>query len=250
MGIEFEYSSVDEIPADVSIKDLYSERDGKVVFSGIDGIKTQKDVDSLQEALRKERNDHGQLRESFKAFEGLDVEAARKAIEENEILRLKATETDDKVQELIQSKLTAGFSERDTKIAELSGMVEQFQGKEKLANHTKLINEIAGKHIAEDMQQLVTTNLLNLSEIDLSGEVVTNGQGGYEKGMLISKVVEDMVQKNTRLAKQSTPGHATGNLTPVGKENIFARYKELLNKGNKSRKEQQELRVLAKKLKE
>lgn len=54
--IELEYDTLDAVPE--AVRGLYEERDGKAVLTKVNGLKTQKDVNALNEALRKERGDH------------------------------------------------------------------------------------------------------------------------------------------------------------------------------------------------
>lgn len=50
------YEKIDEIPE--GFADLYLERNGKMELTGVEGVKTQADVDRVNESLRKEREDH------------------------------------------------------------------------------------------------------------------------------------------------------------------------------------------------
>jgi hypothetical protein len=211
MGIELEYDGVGSIP-EMTVKELFTEKDGKMVFTGIEGLKTQGDVDSLSEALRKERNDHGALKESFKAYDGLDALKARSAIEQNEILNLKLKDgiASEDVQSHIRTKIESGLKDFSTENQDLKQKLGILEGEKLTANHTKLIKELAQKDISEDMLDLVSGNLISISEVDMSGELVTTGIGGYEKGLTIKSVLSKMIEKNPRLMKQNSAGQGTG----------------------------------------
>jgi len=88
MKLEMIYASKDLIPEGKD--DLYTEQDGQFVFTGIDGIKTQTDLDKLQGALQNERDAH------------------------------KATK-----QELNQK-----IQEANGKVSDLEGKVKEFEGKD------------------------------------------------------------------------------------------------------------------------
>ena len=60
MKLELIYDAADKIPDGMAA--LYTEKDGKFYFSAIEGLKTEGDVTRLQEALRKERADHADLK--------------------------------------------------------------------------------------------------------------------------------------------------------------------------------------------
>lgn len=67
--IELEYDSMDAVPE--AVRPLYVEKDGKAVLTHVNGMKTQKDVANVQEALRKEREDHAAAKNAIKAWGSL-----------------------------------------------------------------------------------------------------------------------------------------------------------------------------------
>lgn len=73
MAIELQYDSRDSLPeafrSDAVFNELFTVgADGKILLSGVTGMKTVKDVDTVREALRKEREDHGKTRETLKPW--------------------------------------------------------------------------------------------------------------------------------------------------------------------------------------
>src|SRR5678815_551563 len=78
MPIKIEYSAKDEIPA--GYDELYTEKEGKFFLTGVEGLKTQKDIDTLQESLRKERNDHKTTKGKYSFLDGQDVEAVQQML--------------------------------------------------------------------------------------------------------------------------------------------------------------------------
>lgn len=96
--LKHQYDNQDDIPEEY--RGIYSEKAGKWEPTGISGIRTQADVDRLQSALDKEKNDHKQVREKLAAWGDLgevddvhkkldripELEAAAKGkLDENEI---------------------------------------------------------------------------------------------------------------------------------------------------------------------
>lgn len=65
-ALEIQYDSLEVVPE--TFRALYSEKDGKAVLTGINGLKTVHDVAALSEALRKERADHALAREALKPW--------------------------------------------------------------------------------------------------------------------------------------------------------------------------------------
>jgi len=67
--IRTSYNSLDDVPESVEdFRDLFTEKDGKVVLTGIAGLKTQEDVDRINEGLRKEKNDHKATKAKLSAW--------------------------------------------------------------------------------------------------------------------------------------------------------------------------------------
>ena len=64
--IELVYDSIDAVPE--AFRDLYVEKEGKAVLTHVNGMKTQQDVSNVQEALRKEREDHSVAKISLRAW--------------------------------------------------------------------------------------------------------------------------------------------------------------------------------------
>jgi hypothetical protein len=102
--LKAEYASKDEVPA--AHAELYSERGGKWVLSGIEGVKTQADVDALSTVVRKEREARAEMERKAKRFEALgdrDPDDLLKALDELEHLREGAGGKDDEA--ALQRKL-------------------------------------------------------------------------------------------------------------------------------------------------
>jgi hypothetical protein len=68
------YDTEDDIPEDVRSLELYTKKDNKYVLTGVEGVKTQADIDKLNEALRKERADHTATKGKLTKFGDIDPE--------------------------------------------------------------------------------------------------------------------------------------------------------------------------------
>lgn len=73
MRLKTIYDTAEEIPE--GYLDLYTERNGHWELTGIEGVKTQADIDRVQNALVKERGDHKATKALLAPFDGLDPEA-------------------------------------------------------------------------------------------------------------------------------------------------------------------------------
>ena len=89
MSIKSIYQDLEEIPE--PFRELFTERGGQWELTGIEGIKTQADVDRVTEATRKLRAEVKDLKHKLDAFGSHDPEAIAKAFDELEDLRVSAT---------------------------------------------------------------------------------------------------------------------------------------------------------------
>src|SRR4051794_21653511 len=107
--LEAVVDTLDGVPA--QFHELYTEKNGKFEFTGVNGMKAQGDFDRINEALRKERNDHKTVREQIVKLGDRkvdDVLAALDRIPELEAAaagKLDAAKIDELVEQRIRSKL-------------------------------------------------------------------------------------------------------------------------------------------------
>jgi hypothetical protein len=86
MKLKTIYDAVEEIPE--GFADLYTEKNGKFELTGVEGIKTQGDIDRIAEALRKEKSDHKVAKEKLNGFGDLDP--TKIAEQAEELISVKA----------------------------------------------------------------------------------------------------------------------------------------------------------------
>lgn len=79
MVLKDTHDKLDEIPEE--FQSLYTEKNGKWELTGITGVKTQADVDRVQESLRKSTNDQKELKGKLKIWEGMDHEEITKQLD-------------------------------------------------------------------------------------------------------------------------------------------------------------------------
>lgn len=97
------HESEDEIPE--AHRELFSERNGKWVFDGVKGIKSQGDVDRVQRSLETEREDHKQTKKKLKSWTDLgEFDDVTGKLDRFPALEAAADGKldDDKIQELAQ----------------------------------------------------------------------------------------------------------------------------------------------------
>jgi len=100
------YEGVDEIPE--AFRELYTERGGKYELTGVEGMKTQADVDRLQTALTKERGEHKATKEKLAAWGDLEPEDTREKLDKIPELEARAGQVDDeKIEKLVEARAAA-----------------------------------------------------------------------------------------------------------------------------------------------
>lgn len=120
--LELVYDTLEAIPE--NYRDLYSERDGKFHLTGVKGMKTQGDIDRLQTALTKERNDHKATRDKLATFGDMDPEQVQAQLDRIPELEVAAAgKIDDaKMEELVEARIRTKLApverERDKAIKE------------------------------------------------------------------------------------------------------------------------------------
>lgn len=122
MTIRTIYDSESDVPE--QYRDLYEERDGRWELTGIEGVKTQQDVDRVREALRKEKEDHTETKDKLRVWTGLgdSPTAVQEALDRIPVLEASQGQIDEaKLEEVVRTKVAAEVVGRDREIERLTG---------------------------------------------------------------------------------------------------------------------------------
>ena len=105
--LEIQYDSLTAVPE--VFRSLYEERDGKAVLAKVNGLKTQADINNLQEALRKERNDHAAAKAALNPWNSFGKKPEELQAQLDRIAELEAAAAgkvdDKKLNELVEARL-------------------------------------------------------------------------------------------------------------------------------------------------
>lgn len=203
-------------------RELYTERNGKFEITGIEGMKTQGDVDRLQSALTKERNDHKSLKDKFSILGDKDpndlltqldriaeLEAAAKG-------KLNDEEINKIVETRLSSKLAPVQRDKDSlakKVEELTGQITQFQQRELTRTIHDSVRDAVGK--SKGFQPSAVEDVLlfaeRMFEVNEDGRVVTRDGVGVTPGVEASVWLTDMQQKKPHWWGPSEGGGSNGN---------------------------------------
>lgn len=191
MRLKYRVKSLDEV--DSKYHDLYTEKDGEYVLD-VEGVKTQEDIDRLQESLRKERNDHKETKEKYRSLDGLDVEDVIAKLDEYDELKAKADNSgndDEKVEKLVEARMRSKLAplERElqqakAKNGELEGEVNQYKGKEKERTiHDHIRKAAATAKVRDTAIEDALVYGERVFDVDESGRVVTKDGVGVTPGL-------------------------------------------------------------------
>jgi hypothetical protein len=121
--LELSYDKMDAVPE--AFRPLYEEKDGKAVLTRINGMKTQQDVFNVQEALRKEREDHGKTRDAFKPWKAFGDDPNALQTKLDRIAELEAAAggklDDAAINKLVEARLGQKTAPLERQLKDIAG---------------------------------------------------------------------------------------------------------------------------------
>lgn len=231
MAIKTQYDTLDEIPE--QYRDLYKEVEGKYVLTEVIGIKTQADVDRIQEGLRKERADHTALKQKYSFLNGLDIEEVQTKLDKYDELEASASgaSTDEKVQKLVDAKINTIKGPLERQINKLTdelnaanGQVKTFQERETERKITDAVTQAARKLKVQDtaIEDAMLTGRAHLT-VDEDGNVVTKDGTGMAAGLNAEVWLTELQGKRPHWWGESSGGGAGGGRGNVGANNPWSK---------------------------
>lgn len=214
MALKTIYSSQDEIPE--QHRDLFTERNGQWELTGVEGIKTQADVDRLQTALNKERSDHKETKTSLDKFNGLDPDEVHAQLDKIPALEAAAS---GKAQELDEAQRRQLLAPLERQIANLTkerddAVVERdsLKGERRSDKIRAALTDAAvkGKIIdtALDDVLLYGERVFDLNE---DGSIIVKDGVGFTPGIDPNSWLQDMQAKRPHWWPPSQGGGAGGS---------------------------------------
>lgn len=200
---------------------LYTERNGKFELTGIEGVKTQADIDRLQTALTKERNDHKMLKDRYVILgdrKPEDIVASLDRISELEAAA-KGNLDEAKLNEIVEGRIKSRLApvERQAQtlqqqLSEANASLEMLRTKDSLRIVTDAVRGAASKlKVVDSAVEDVTLLAERLFTIDETGAVVTKDNVGVTPGISADVWLTDMQAKRPHWWGPSQGGGAGGN---------------------------------------
>lgn len=224
------YDNLEDIPA--GYEALYTERNGKWELTGVQGVKTQADVERVQEALRKEKLDHKAAKDALRPFEGLDVDALLSA--QNELdetkAQLAAVKADGSIDEaklepIIAARVAqkiaplerdlrntaAKLTEKDKLLAEKDNEVGTLKSTITTGNVERSIRDaaIAAKMLPTAVNDAVLKGS-RVFEVDDHNNVITKDNVGVTPGLSPKEWLKDEVERSPHWWPASVGGGSNG----------------------------------------
>ena len=137
------YASLDEIPE--NYQDLFEEKNGGYHLTGVEGIKTQADINRLTVALNKERKEHEATKTKLNDFRGErtleEIQADLDRIQELEAAAADKID-DEKINSMVESRLR-------TKLAPVERERDQLK-----ASHMEALEKITAFETTEKRRKI------------------------------------------------------------------------------------------------
>lgn len=223
MGLKAIIDSIDDLPED--IKKEYVEKNGKFELQ-VEGMKTQADVERLQGALTKERNDHKSVRERLGLLGDRKIEDVLSQLDRiSELEAAAAGKLDEKqldqlVEGRIRTKLAPIERERDSlrgQLGEKDKVIEGFALKER----TRAIHDgvraaaVTAKLLPEALEDALIL-AERVFEVNEDGKVTTRDNVGVTPGVEPTVWFTDLQVKRPHWWGPSQGGGAGGNRNGAG----------------------------------
>lgn len=196
---------VDGLPDDV--RSHYEEKDGKFYLQveSVGGFALE-DVKGLKQALSKEREEARKIKESLKAFDGLDASDIRDQLEELERLReSRKGPSADEIRKAAYEQASKELKKQlDSKDSELKAMTAQLESNIVDAAATSAISSKNGNvrlllpHVKSQIRMRRTDNGSYIAEVvDPSGNARLSSKTGSMEPMSIDELVAEMAHDDT-----------------------------------------------------
>ena len=232
------YDKAEDIPEGYA--ELYVERNGKHELTGIEGVKTQADIDRVNEALRKEKSDHKETKGKLSKFGDVDPETLPATLAEFEetkatldALKRDGKGLDDtKVQPMIEAavKRALGPVEREKtalerQLTEQKKLTEAAQGEvvglKGQFTQTKIEQAlrdaaIGGKILPTAIDDAVMYGSRVFDVEEGSGRILTKDINGVTPGIDPAAWLKDMQQHKPHWWPASVGGGSGGGRGPTG----------------------------------
>ena len=213
-SIELSYDDATDIPA--GMEGLYTEKDGKHILTGVKGMKTQADVDRLNTALVKERNDHKAAKTQLSSLSTYgtveEIVANLDRIPELEAKQGKGDPTD--VEKIVTARLAPVQRKLDealTTIAEKDKEIGGYKGEKTKATIADTVRKAAKTlKVRDSAIEDAVMYAERVMIVDESGNVVTKENAGVTPFATAEDMLRDLLPNRQHWLEDSFGGGSQG----------------------------------------
>lgn len=216
------YDSIDDIPE--NFRELYSEKNGKHELTGITGIKTQADIERLQTALTKERNDHKAAKDALKAWTdtGWKLEEVHAKLDSYDELKATADNAgvanEEKIGQLLEARIKSRLApverERDQLREQLGQKDQVITGYQSKERQRQIHDAVRSAATTAKVLPTAIDDALMLAErvfdVGDDGTVTVKDQVGFTPGVAPDVWLTELQPKRPHWWPESSGGGARG----------------------------------------
>jgi hypothetical protein len=224
MVLKDTHDKLEDIPE--QFQELYTEKNGRYELTGIAGVKTSADVERLQAALTKERNDHKATKEKLHVWDDYDhdeivkkldllpeLEAAAKG-------KLDEAQIEEMVERRVKGTINSQLSPLERKIkqlekenGELKTTNEMWVGKDRTRKvHDAVRKQLTEQKVLMDAHEdalLLADRVFEVREDD--GAIVTKEGAGVTPGLDPAGWLTEMQDRRRHWWGESVGGGTVGS---------------------------------------
>lgn len=222
MKLKAIYDTQEEIPE--AFRELYTERNGKWELTGVEGVKTQADIDRINTALTNEKAAHKKTKEDLGKFAGLNPDEVHEKLDQFDELKIKAEANngnidDAKIQQIVDQKVAREKAPLERKVKTLEEQVTNLT-----STNTELSGTITKGKIETALRSAAEKAKVNptaiedivllgerIFEVAEDGAIVTKADNGATPGLQPEVWIGDMKEKRPHWWPNSQGGGAQGS---------------------------------------
>lgn len=197
------YTAEDAIPE--AYRSLYTEQNGAFALTGVVGLKTQDDINRLQGALDKERNDHRTVKTTLSKLGDRSIDDVLTLLDSIPALEAAAASGDPtKIEEAVNARLTQHTAPLQRQLDELTGERDGYKVKYETLQQEVTTGNILSQLKAAALEDKVLPEaiddvaalMLPLYELNELGEAVVKADAqGVTPGVLPKVHLQDLKNK-------------------------------------------------------
>ena len=214
MPIKAIYDMLEEVPE--KYRDLYTEQGEKWELTGVDGVKTQADIDRINAVRQKETTARKEAEKALRAFSGVDADGLQDKLDELDRLRITGGTVDSgKIEEMVAQRVELDRKKHARDLEKIRGELDSATGQiaeyKERTTRAKIDGELTKACDAAGIRPEAREDVLlrrgNFSVTE-EGVVVTQEADGVKPGLSPSDWLAGQVEARPHWVAPNTPSGA------------------------------------------